>query len=373
MQTAFYVSCSKENEPELVIPENPQEPGDTGKPDDKGDEPSDPSDGQNLNVIVNSDGSTSNGVQFRRINETSFMLNYVRYDIKDGHIMVTGRDDMEIKQTLKGHVDICSSITIDGVKYVVREIYFNAFRYSTALREISIPSTVLEIQNNAFSESVLEKATMSKNVSLIGDEAFYKTNISQIDLPESLTTIGDNAFRYTNISQVKLPKSLTKIGAFAFGDTNITQVDLPESLTIIGCYAFARMKLTSIIIPETVAVIESGAFTSTYIESIRIPDNVKELGLDVVLGCDKLKTIYLPKNLEKFTITEENCKFRLRSLEAIYFLGYNEPRMDIFSRDNDLYYVTLFVPKGYVSKYEYLSYWYRKNLKEFDPDELGLE
>ena len=95
----------------------------------------------NLEVVVNGN-SASNSAQFRRISDTQFMLNYITYKITDGHISVIGGDNFEIGAILKGEVVLCSSITIDGKKYVVRELADKAFYDFDNLIKIKVPNTI---------------------------------------------------------------------------------------------------------------------------------------------------------------------------------------------------------------------------------------
>lgn len=168
--------CDKD-EPAVVTPETPvtpDNPDDKDNPDKDGDEnpgsSDNPGDKGEKKVVINTDGTTSDGSHFRRIDETIFMLNYVKYKIRDGHIEVIGYDSSEIELTLKGKVDLYSTIEIDNVSYNVREIENMAFYECSSLKEINIP--------NSINEQVL-KAYESSSWS--SDSREYKTKIIGVD------------------------------------------------------------------------------------------------------------------------------------------------------------------------------------------------
>ncbi len=64
---------------------------------------------EGLDIVITGD-TAPKGIQFRRINETDFMLNYVTYSITDGHLSVIGGDNLEIGAVLNGKVSIVSSL-----------------------------------------------------------------------------------------------------------------------------------------------------------------------------------------------------------------------------------------------------------------------
>ncbi|MDE6463046.1 MAG: leucine-rich repeat domain-containing protein [Muribaculaceae bacterium] len=136
----------------------------------------------NSSVTINADGSTSTGVVFAPIDETSFFLDYIKYEIVDSHLEIVGYDPIEIAEDVKPY----ATVNYLGVSY---------------------------------------------NTRVVADDAFNGcTSISSISLPESLTSIGYRAFRgCTSLSTISLPESLTEIGFFAFGSCT--------SLTTIKCMA----------------------------------------------------------------------------------------------------------------------------------------
>lgn len=230
--------CDKD-EPAVVTPETPvtpDNPDDKDNPDKDGDKnpgSSDNSDDKGeKKVVINTDGTTSDGAHFRRIDETTFMLNYVKYEIRDGHIAVIGYDNSEIELTLKGKVDLYSTIEIDNVSYNVRDIS-GAFYECSSLKEINIPNSIKKIGQYAF---------------------YYCSSLERVNLPNSLEAIGDCAFECCiSLNEINLPNSVLTIGWEAFyGCSSLVHIDIPEGVRDIYYMAFTSCKnLISISLPST--------------------------------------------------------------------------------------------------------------------------
>ena len=84
----------------------------------------------------------------------------------------------------------------------------NAFRYFSKLTSVTIPPSVISIEECAFlcCES-LTSATIPPSVISIGDWAFAGTDLTSVEIPPSVISIGENAFRSCkNLTSVSLPQ-----------------------------------------------------------------------------------------------------------------------------------------------------------------------
>lgn len=232
--------CDKD-EPAVVTPETPVTPDNTDdkdNPDKDGDEnpgsSDNPGDKGEKKVVINTDGTTSDGAHFRRIDETTFMLNYVKYEIRDGHIEVIGYDNSEIELTLKGKVDLYSTIEIDNVSYNVRKIGGYAFKGCSSLKEINIPNSINVIGDGAFQYcEFLEKVNLPNSINEIQYETFsYCSSLAHIDIPESVEEIGASAFSYcSSLVHVDIPEGVKNIYFAAFANCeNLRSISLPSTL-----------------------------------------------------------------------------------------------------------------------------------------------
>ncbi len=175
---------------------------------------SDDENGNNAIVEVGNDGKTSNGSIFSVIDDANFYLDYIKYTIKEGHLVVSGYD----KGGFKGNANIVKAIRYKGSTYEVRRISYGAFQDCTGLTSINIPNSVTEIGGDAFENC---------------------TRLTSVTLPNSLTYL--TGFRgCTGLTAINIADGLTKIGDEAFyGCTGLTSINIPNSVTEIGYSVFA--------------------------------------------------------------------------------------------------------------------------------------
>ena len=115
-------------------------------------------------VIINDDGTTSNGSRFTGIDEKSFYLDYINYSLEQGHLTVAGYD----KMGFKGVAKIVPEIVYKGKNYEVLTISENAFLACTELTTVTIPNSVTTIGENAFCLcAYLESVTLDISASSI--------------------------------------------------------------------------------------------------------------------------------------------------------------------------------------------------------------
>ena len=190
-------------------------------------------------VIVKDDGTTSNGSTFSAIDDKNFYLDYIKYSVKEGHLVVSGYDGAGFKGVAK----IASGITYKGNTYEVLIIGYYAFSGCKSLTSVTISNSVTSIEEYAFSGcSGLTSITIPNSVTSIGSYEFSGCkSLSSVTIPNSMTSIGGSAFAgCTGLTSVTIPNSVTSIGGSAFaGCTGLTSVTIPNSVTSIGDYAFS--------------------------------------------------------------------------------------------------------------------------------------
>ena len=138
----------------------------------------------------------------------------------------------------------------------------NAFKNCTAIPEIFIPNSVVEIDDQAFGGcSALKTISFDEHSCLtrIGNIAFAdcKSLSSSLVFPFYLETVGNMAFSIcTSLTYVKLNSKLREIGTGAFGTCfKLENVIVPEDYVLesIGTTAFSSCKkLKSFTVPATV-------------------------------------------------------------------------------------------------------------------------
>ena len=342
--TCTICSCSKDVTEENTPGNNTDKDSSS---DNNGGDNSSGNNGENLDihVIVNGDGTTSNGSIFSAIDNQNFYVDYIKYTVTEGHLVVSGYDQKGLKSVAK----IISKLTYNGNTYVVLEIAKKAFSGCTALTSITIPNSVTSIGDYAFANcSGLTSVTIGNSVTSIGYEAFRDcTGLTSITIPNSLTSIGSGAFwgcngltsvhvtdlaawckidfgnsdsnpltcahhLYMNGHEIKdlvIPNSVTSIGRYAFsGCTGLTSVTIPNSVTTIGRSAFNGCSgLTSVTIGNSVTSIGDNAFDfCTGLTDVWCYAEEPPYPMDAFNGSSiSTATLHVPAaSLEKYRATE---------------------------------------------------------------------
>ncbi len=223
--------------------------------------------------------------------------------------------------------------------YIVTHIKSFAFSSNKQITSVSLPDTITDIGENAFSYcDALENITIGKKVSSIGRYAFWQNhnlksiNVSKdnqlfcsqngvlfnkdkttliaypngkegrYEIPNSVKELGLESFRSCKgLTSITIPNSVEIIGNLAFESCNgLSEITIPQSVQEIGDSAFEYCtNLTNVTISSGVKFIGKEAFNSCKrIEKIIIPDSVVEIDESAFSDCENLKQITLSNNLE---------------------------------------------------------------------------
>ena len=169
---------------------------------------------------------------------------------------------------------------------------------------VNLPSTVLQIQEGAFSETPLQRIT-APEVTTIGNEAFYNCEMLGHELglefpkvktvgAKSFYRVGFMAGDYRNITMPEL----TTIGEEAFASAKFHYMEALNVETI-GKKAFLNCSfLKSIDFPKITTVLEETFRGCSMVNSVNLPQ-VVDLGVRSFYGSchgiDAEKNLYLPK------------------------------------------------------------------------------
>lgn len=125
-------------------------------------------------------------------------------------------------------------------------------------------------------------------------------NLNEISLPDSLISIEDMAFSGTGLAVIKIPNNTKHIGYRAFGECKLLRKALINAgVTCISRYMFHGCKsLQYVSIPETVKTIMACSFAGcSSLESLSVPNSVSRIEYDAFAGCDKLKDFEIPNSV----------------------------------------------------------------------------
>ncbi len=189
----------------------------------------------------------------------------------------------------------------------------NAAIASQGVTNVTIPAMVdgfqvTSIDYRAFSWTELETISLPNTLKFISTDAFYATGqLKEITIPESVVEIGENAFTGCQITELIIPKGLTVIKQGAINsclELNSIKVDEanPKYDSRNNCNAIIETATNTLItgtttVPQGVEIIGKKAFFGLPIESITIPNSVKVIGEQSFMCCEKLKQIDFPDGL----------------------------------------------------------------------------
>jgi len=267
-----------------------------------------------------------------------------------------------------GSVTVPASVTYNGVEYEVTEIGAEAFKCCWDLDNISLPNSIVSIEQLAFYNCWFENIIIPNSVQTIGYFAFGGCYyLKELYIPKSVTSIGYAAFSsleslrsFTvdsenpvykfeddmlmtdnnatlvaylgdrSLNKVTIPSTVKTIFNRAFLDCDwLTEVVIPNSVTTIDECAFSECSaLSDVELPNSVRRLEMFAFENCKsIKSIEIKEGVKYIGHGAFAGCTNLTGITFPstaatiedwvlmncKSLQKIVVTDGNPVYDSRN------------------------------------------------------------
>ena len=167
------------------------------------------------------------------------------------------------------------------------------FYSCTFLKEVSLPTTLLEIRRCAFRTCTqLSSILLPENLSIL-DAGFWEcSSLQTIEIPASVTSLSSDSFvnctnlteihvaednpNYCSVDGVVFSKDMTKLLTLPANAPFITYT-VPDTVTTLCISSIRNCKnLTEIILPDSLTTISECTFMScTSLSSITIPKNVQ--------------------------------------------------------------------------------------------------
>lgn len=220
---------------------------------------------------------------------------------------------------------------------------FNAIDAATKCSKITIPKYFENTKNEKFT------------VTEIGVHAFYKYDtLETISLPETLLQINQGAFDLAYATfNLELPQGITFIGSYAFATNNVEYIKIGKNVRIISSAAFAFSRkackievdkdnkyfcadennvlfdksmnrliqaptsLTSYKIPNSVRLIDTGAFAFSVIQEIVVPESVEKLNNRAFGYMNYLEKVIIYGNIK----VETNIFLNDKAIKDVYYCG----------------------------------------------------
>lgn len=262
-------------------------------------------------------------------------------------------------KTMDNVIDGTKIDVFDEFQYFINITSVKASVFSTNLRSIILPKSIINIEDQAFRGCKnLSQITLSANLTSIGNEAFSGCiDLSDIALPYTLISIGESAFEgCTGLKAIVLPNQLNTIGSRAFfGCENLGSINIPSDVASIYTHTFTNCpSLFSVNIEEGVEMIDADVF--------RFAENMITLTLP-----SSIKTIYnwaLPScinNLYVKAMTPPAYKEKSVGHASMYDYG---TLLKNFDKNN----LKIYIPKGALQTYQTSPGWsyYKDYFIEYD-------
>ncbi len=244
----------------------------------------------------------------------------------------------------------------------------NALAFCTALKSVSIPTSVTKIGRSAFRGSGLKSIAIPNSVETCQPYAFAScTNLTSVTIGSGIKTIEEKMFaECTALTEITLPDGITAVGVNAFeGCTGLTSVTLPFSLTSIGDNAFnGCAALKTMNIPGSVTSIGVSAFTDcTSMTSVTIPVSITTITESAFSGCSALETLSLHSGITKIgTQAFKNCT----GLTSIVTQAVTPPACEEDAFEGVDKTIPVYVPTMSISDYENAVVW--KEFTKIQPE-----
>lgn len=260
---------------------------------------------------------SSNDVEPQPPTIKEFTVDSLNYRVNDDGSTVTVTSHVS-GEFAYGDLLIPETVSYDGKNYTITVVSDEAFDGCWGLSSnLSIPSTVTKIGDNAFS---------------------YCQFTGGLELPDNLTYIGDHAFAYCQWMRgaLYIPDSVTYLGEGAFS----------------GCMSFDG----TLHISRNITAIKTGTFVwcQKLVGTLYIPNSVTEIGDWAFQGCYRF-TSYL-EIPEAVTYIGESAFSGCTGFSEVISLATEPPTLmnDVFSSDMS---VPLTIPCNCTYQYQH-SPWY---------------
>lgn len=290
---------------------------------------------------------------------------------------------VEIGKEAFMYSEIAEIVVPDQVKVMGKGTFYGCGN----LKKATLPGSLEEVPQDCFyGAKNLEYVTLGEGTKVIGKSAFGSQNNSslrEVTIPSTLTTIQDEAFMYSGIETLTLPESVVNYGASLFyqckrlkkvvmkgvpadgvlpdktfsGCTALAELELPEGLKVIGSNALYTIVTPTLTLPSTLKELRDGALYGCEATSLVIPEGVETLG-EMSLGqMWKLTELTLPSTVR--TIGDKLLTSSFLPLRKLHcrMTVPPVPAGALVKDGFDFGGCTLYVPSGSADAYKAAQYW----------------
>ena len=240
----------------------------------------------------------------------------------------------------------------------VEKIAAKAFYECERLTAITLPSSLLEIEEYAFSGCAVSSMTTPDSLKGVANHTFTDcVSLREIKLGNNIEAIGYSAFRgCKSLESVEIPASVKMIDAhafaeleslkelvfstgstleyindFAFYKSGVTEVEIPDSVRYLGHEAFRECgNLTSVVVGSGLKEVGDYAFYNcNSLSEIKIRDGVKRIGGRMFSYAYGVERVVIPNSVE--SIGYEACTGCTALVEVVIGNGVEQIENEAFS------------------------------------------
>jgi hypothetical protein len=197
----------------------------------------------------------------------------------------------------------------EGVNVIKR----NAFPWTEGLTEVTIASTVLDIESDY---SVFQSCPNLTQINVDAGNPMY-ASIDGVLFNKAITTL--MVYPDGRSGPYTIPSGVVTVGAYAFSGSRLTAVSIPNSVTSIESDAFSYSRaLTSVSIPDSVTNIGSSAFAGCEsVGSITIGNGVTTIGAYAFQSCTNLAEIMIPRSVTSIGDSAFDRCYKLDNINVV--------------------------------------------------------
>lgn len=230
----------------------------------------------------------------------------------------------------------CNNVTSESERFIIKESLLIDSKTNEVLqfvdssrKQVIIPDNIIKIYSNAFSHTGIESIIIPSSTKEIGNSLFYGcnnlqkvqidcqieklprftfagcTSLTNVILPESIKVFEVGAFSgCKSLIKLKLKDGLRTIENRVFeGCENIMSINIPVSLDNMGgncgnCFPDCPNLNEIYYDAEAASIVR----LPTNIKTIIIGENVKSLPHDFIIQNEKLRSLTIPKNVQRIKI-----------------------------------------------------------------------
>lgn len=204
-----------------------------------------------------------------------------------------------------------------------------AFEQCNSLSKINIPTSLVQIRNDAFSNTAIKEFNAPNSFKEIWDYAFKDCKELETVNLNNTSSIGDMSFENCiSLKSIEIPETITEIGTYAFsGCSLLMDISLPSNpINLIGSVFYGSgyfndknnwvngilyidnylvttnsdlLNLNEITVKEGTIVIAENAFTNNgkNLTKINLPEGLKFIGKSAFSNLCKLESINIPSTV----------------------------------------------------------------------------